>query len=110
MINERLRKRLSKDRRNTMISVRVPADILESLESTASARGFNSYQTLLKRYITAGLRRDETEVAPQTDRGHPKEVKDNARTRKNPHLGSGSMPPLRRKAFMRKPRLPASDA
>ena len=67
MINERLRKRLRKDRLGTTITVRIPADIRESLESTASARGFHSYQTLLKSYISDGLRRDEAEIAPQTD-------------------------------------------
>jgi putative transcriptional regulator len=67
MINERLRKRLRKDRLSTTITVRIPADIRESLESTASARGVRSYQTLLRSYISDGLRRDEAEIAPQTD-------------------------------------------
>jgi hypothetical protein len=75
MINEHLRQRLRKDRHSTTITVRIPADILEFLEPTASARGFNSYQTLLKSYISDGLRRDETEVALQTA-GDPSEGHD----------------------------------
>jgi putative transcriptional regulator len=65
MINERLHKRLKKDRLSTTITVRIPTDIRESLESIAAARGFHSYQTLLKSYISEGLRRDEPEIAPR---------------------------------------------
>jgi hypothetical protein len=59
MINERLKKRLKKDRPSTTITMRIPTDVVESLKAVAPMRGFTAYQTLLKSYISEGLRRDE---------------------------------------------------
>ena len=61
MITERIRKRLRKDRPTTTISMRIPTDVLDSLKAIAPTRGFNAYQTLLKSYISDGLRRDEAQ-------------------------------------------------
>ena len=61
MINEHLKKRLKKDRPSTTITMRIPADIVESLKTVAPMRGFTAYQTLLKSYISEGLRRDEAQ-------------------------------------------------
>ena len=61
MLNERLRKRLKKDRPSTTITMRIPVDVVESLKAIAPAKGFSGYQTLLKSYIGEGLRRDEAE-------------------------------------------------
>jgi hypothetical protein len=61
MINERLRKRLKKDRPTTTIMMRIRVDVVESLKVIAPLRGFAAYQTLLKGYISDGLRRDEAE-------------------------------------------------
>lgn len=61
MITERLRKRLKKNRPITTISMRIPIDVLDSLKAVAATRGFNAHQTLLKSYITDGLRRDEVQ-------------------------------------------------
>ena len=61
MLNERLRKRLKKDRPSTTITMRIPVDVVESLKTIAPAKGFSGYQTLLKSYISEGLRRDEAE-------------------------------------------------
>lgn len=68
MINERLRKRLMKDRPTTTITMRIPVDVVESLKTIAPTRGFTAYQTLLKSYISEGLRRDEAEFEQQTAR------------------------------------------
>jgi hypothetical protein len=68
MINERLRKRLKKDRPTTTITMRIPVDVVESLKAIAPTRGFTAYQTLLKSYISEGLRRDEAELEQQTAR------------------------------------------
>lgn len=68
MLNERLRKRLKKDRPNTTITMRIPVDVVESLKSIAPTRGFSGYQTLLKSYISEGLRRDEAEYDQYTAR------------------------------------------
>jgi hypothetical protein len=61
MITKRLRKRLKKDRPTTTINMRIPVDVLDLLKAIAPTRGFNAYQTLLKSYISDGLRRDEAQ-------------------------------------------------
>jgi hypothetical protein len=68
MINERLRKRLKKDRPTTTITMRIPVDVVESLKEIAPTRGFTACQTLLKSYISEGLRRDEAEFQKHTAR------------------------------------------
>lgn len=60
MLNERLKTRLSKDREMTSITLRIPVDVVESMKSIAPLRGFAGYQTLLKAYISEGLRHDES--------------------------------------------------
>jgi hypothetical protein len=64
-INERLRRRLKKDRPTTTITMQIPVDVIESLKTVAAARGFTAYQTLLRSYISDGLRRDEEESDQQ---------------------------------------------
>lgn len=59
MINERVRKRLKRERSTTTINIVIAVDIVDSLKAIATTRGFISYQTLLKSYISEGLRRDE---------------------------------------------------
>src|ERR1700716_751023 len=68
MINERLKKRLKKDRPSTTITMRIPTDVVESLKAVAPIRGFTAYQTLLKSYISEGLRRDEAQFDQYTAR------------------------------------------
>jgi predicted DNA binding CopG/RHH family protein len=68
MINERLKKRLKKDRPSTTITMRIPTDVVESLKTVAPMRGFTAYQTLLKSYISEGLRRDEVQFDQHTAR------------------------------------------
>lgn len=59
MLNESLKKRLVKNRPATSITLRIPVDVVESLKSIAPQKGYQGYQTLLKAYISDGLRRDE---------------------------------------------------
>jgi hypothetical protein len=59
MIPNRLKTRLSKKRPMTSITLRIPADVVESLKIIAPHKGFSGYQALLKAYISEGLRRDE---------------------------------------------------
>jgi len=66
MINERLKKRLKKDRASTTITMRIPTDVVESLKMVAPMKGFTAYQTLLKSYISEGLRRDEAQFDQHT--------------------------------------------
>jgi hypothetical protein len=59
MRTERLKKRLTKDRPMTTITLRIPVDVVESLKQIAPHKGYSGYQILLKSYISEGLRRDE---------------------------------------------------
>ena len=56
MLNETVEKRLTKDRAQTSITLRIPVDVVESLKMIATRNGYSGYQTLLKAYIsdTAG--------------------------------------------------------
>ncbi len=64
MLSEILKKRLTKDRPVTSITLRIPVDVVDSLKAIAPHKGFSGYQTLLKSYISEGLRRDEAAYAP----------------------------------------------
>lgn len=66
MLNETLKKRLARDRAVTSITLRIPVDVVESLKAIAPHKGFSGYQTLLKSYISEGLRRDEAIHASDT--------------------------------------------
>lgn len=59
-----LKMRLRKRRPVTSITLRIPVDVVDSLKSIAPNKGFSGYQTLLKAYISEGLRRDEVAFAP----------------------------------------------
>jgi hypothetical protein len=61
---ERLKSRLRKDRPMTSITVRMPQDVVESMKRIAPLRGLQGYQTLLKLYLSEGLRRDEALLEP----------------------------------------------
>jgi len=54
----RLKQRLRKDRPMTMISLRVPEDVVEDLRRIAPLLGFSGYQPLIRAYIGQGLRAD----------------------------------------------------
>ena len=60
-ISESLQKRLAKNRPMTSITVRVPVDVVESMKAIAPKLGLAGYQTLLKSYLSEGLRRDEAQ-------------------------------------------------
>ena len=47
----------------TSITLRIPVDVVESMKAIAPKRGMAGYQTLLKSYLSEGLRRDETQFA-----------------------------------------------
>ena len=46
--------------------MRIPTDVVESLKMVAPMKGFTAYQTLLKSYISEGLRRDEAQFDQHT--------------------------------------------
>jgi hypothetical protein len=47
-----------KDRPTTMISLRIPVDVLEKLKKIAPVKGMSGYQALIKFYVGKGLRED----------------------------------------------------
>ncbi len=61
MLNDRLKARLRHSRPMTSITLRIPVDVVDSLKAIAPQRGFTGYQTLLKSYLSDGLRRDEAQ-------------------------------------------------
>ncbi len=63
MLSESLKSRLKNDRPMTSITLRIPVDVVESMKAIAPQRGFSGYQTLLKAYLSEGLRRDEAQFA-----------------------------------------------
>ena len=54
----KLAQRLQKDRPMTMVSIRIPDDVIEDLKRVAPMLGFSGYQALVKAYIGQGLRAD----------------------------------------------------
>lgn len=48
----------TKDRPTTMISLRIPVDVVEKLKKIAPAKGMSGYQALIKYYVGKGLRED----------------------------------------------------
>jgi len=70
-IPDTLQRRLVKDRPMTSITLRIPVDVVDSMKTIAPLRGMAGYQSLLKLYISEGLRRDEAEYSansPAVDR------------------------------------------
>ncbi len=67
MLSERLKSRLVRDRPMTSITLRIPVDVVESLKAIAPLRGFSGYQTLLKAYLSDGLRHDEAKFLPESN-------------------------------------------
>lgn len=57
-MNERIQKRLRKDRPMTSISLRIPEDVIEDMKAIAPTLGFSGYQPLIRAYIGQGLRKD----------------------------------------------------
>jgi hypothetical protein len=68
MHSEHLKARLKKDRPMISVTVRIPADVVESMKLIAPLRGFSGYQTLLKLYLSEGVRRDSALLEPTVNR------------------------------------------
>ena len=58
MKTNKIVQRLQKNRPMTMVSIRIPDDVIEDLKRVAPALGFSGYQALIKAYIGQGLRAD----------------------------------------------------
>lgn len=66
MLSDRLKTRLAADRPMTSITLRIPVDVVDAMKTIAPQRGLSGYQTLLKLYLSEGLRRDEAQFAAST--------------------------------------------
>lgn len=51
----------------TMISLRIPEDVLEDLKLVAPRLGFSGYQPLIRAYIGQGLREDLARLENDTE-------------------------------------------
>ena len=58
MKTNKIVQRLQKDRPMTMVSIRIPDDVIEDLKRVAPLLGFSGYQALIQAYIGQGLRAD----------------------------------------------------
>lgn len=58
MKSNKIARRLQKNRPMTMVSIRIPDDVIEDLKRVAPMLGFSGYQALIKAYIGQGLRAD----------------------------------------------------
>jgi len=56
--SERMRERIDQKRVMTSISLRIPENVIEDLKEIAPSLGFSGYQSLIKAYISEGLRND----------------------------------------------------
>lgn len=63
MLTERLKSRLDKDRPMACVTLHIPVDVIGEMQKIAHSRGFASYRTLLKAYLSEALRRDEVSLA-----------------------------------------------
>jgi hypothetical protein len=54
----KIAQRLQKNRPMTMVSIRIPEDVIDDLKRVAPMLGFSGYQALMKAYIGQGLRVD----------------------------------------------------
>ena len=61
-VSERIQRRLKKDRQMTVISMRIPEDVIEELKEIAPSLGFGGYQPLIRAYIGQGLRKDQARM------------------------------------------------
>ena len=58
MKSETLKKRLNKNRPMSMVTIRIPEDVIEDLKRIAPLLGFSGYQPLIRAYIGQSLRED----------------------------------------------------
>ena len=53
-----LKKRLSRDRPMTSVTIRMPEDVVDDLKRLAPELGFSGYQPLIRAYVGQGMRED----------------------------------------------------
>ena len=63
---DELRTRLQKNRPMSMVSIRMPEDVITDLKRIAPRLGFSGYQPLMRAYIGQGLRVDLEKLEGET--------------------------------------------
>ena len=66
MKTDDLKTRLQKDRPMSMVSIRMPEDVIADLKRIAPQLGFSGYQPLMRAYIGQGLRADLERLEEET--------------------------------------------
>lgn len=66
----KLKKRLTKNRVMTTISLRIPSDVIDDLKNIAPRLGFSGYQPLMRAYIGQGLRVDLERLNENVEMSH----------------------------------------
>jgi hypothetical protein len=66
-MNKQLKQRLQSNRKKTMVSIRMPEDIIDDLKQVAPLLGFSGYQPLMRAYIGQGLRADLAKLEQDTE-------------------------------------------
>jgi hypothetical protein len=59
MIGERLKRLFKRKEENISVTIHLPIDAVELMKEIAELKGFNDYHTLIKEYISFGLRKDK---------------------------------------------------
>ena len=63
---DQLRTKLQKNRPMSMVSIRMPEDVIADLKRLAPRLGFSGYQPLMRAYIGQGLRVDLEKLEGET--------------------------------------------
>ncbi len=72
MASELIQQRLKKDWQMTVISIRIPQDVIEDLKEIAPSLGFSGYQPLIRAYVGQGLRKDQARMGTRRFRCSPR--------------------------------------
>jgi hypothetical protein len=64
-MGERIKRNAQTDKPMTLISLRLPDHVIEALKEVAPSLGFGGYQTLIRAYISSGLRKHLAEREAQ---------------------------------------------
>jgi uncharacterized protein YoaH (UPF0181 family) len=64
-MSERIKRNMQPDKPMTLISLRLPDHVIEDLKEVAHTLGFGGYQTLIRAYISNGLRKNLAEREAQ---------------------------------------------
>ena len=65
---------LTKDRPTTIISLKMPVDVMEDLEKVAKAKDMSSTEALIKFYVGQGLRKELAELRRKQSAEQAKQI------------------------------------